>query len=272
MPTSSTTTGRRLRRKSDDPDPYLSGMFAVIAELVSAAGANGRPAALARLLEMSGGYQTTVFAAFQKNAKPVRLFSNLPADEEPKTLKPYFDGTYLLDPWYNMATSEMEDGVYRLSECVPDDFKKSAYYLDYYAATGLVDECGIFVRLSEQVNVVGMLGIRSNDRSPRKRGRLGDLKAMFPAVREIVHNHWSGLSTTSPESMENLQSLCRARGLAGREIEVTAHLLRGYSNKVIGRELGISHETVKVYRKRINRKLGTRSTREIYAMFFRKAF
>ena len=80
------------------------------------------------------------------------------------------------------------------------------------------------------------------------------------------------MRTISPSSIENLHSICRARGLVGREIEVTGHLLRGYSNKVIGRELGISHETVKVYRKRINRKLGTHSAREIYAMFFRKTF
>jgi DNA-binding CsgD family transcriptional regulator len=57
--------------------------------------------------------------------------------------------------------------------------------------------------------------------------------------------------------------------LRGREIEVVTLLLRGFSNKLIARDLGISPETVKVYRKRINKKLGTASTREVFAMFFK---
>jgi DNA-binding CsgD family transcriptional regulator len=266
------TSPDRTKKRADEPNERLAETFSNLASVLTGIGSSDFPAALARLLENASGYQSTVFAAFQENTRPVRLFSNLSAEEEIKTLQPYFDGTYLLDPWYNMANSEIEDGIYRLSECVPDGFRKSEYYVHYYAQTGLIDECGIFVRLSKQINIVGMLGIRSGSTLAPKKGRLGDLKAMFPAVRELVYKHWSGLSTIAPNSMENLQSMCRARGLVGREVEVTGHLLRGYSNKVIGRELGISHETVKVYRKRINRKLGTRSTREVYAMFFQKSF
>jgi len=45
-------------------------------------------------------------------------------------------------------------------------------------------------------------------------------------------------------------------------------VLRGYSNKLIARELDLSPETVKVYRKRVNRKLGTSSSRQIFTSFF----
>ena len=45
-------------------------------------------------------------------------------------------------------------------------------------------------------------------------------------------------------------------------------MLRGYSNKLIARELDLSPETVKVYRKRVNRKLGTSSSRQIFTSFF----
>lgn len=261
-----------IRRKTDDPDPYLAGIFDLFGDVIAKVGSNDFPVSLAKLLEFVGGYGSTVFAAFSDSARPVRLFSNLPPSQEETTLQPYFDGSYLLDPWYNMAISEVEDGVFRFSECVPDGFRKSEYYLTYYRSTGLVDECGIFVRLSKQISVVAMLGIRPGDASTRSRGKLNDLKALFPAVRELMYKQWSSLSTISANSLENLQSMCKARGLVGREIEVTGQLLRGFSNKMIGRELGISHETVKVYRKRINRKLGTRSTRELYSMFFRKSF
>ena len=229
--------------------------------------------ALAALLEKAGDYESTVIAALPKAGPPVRLYSNLSASDEETTLRPYFDNTYVLDPWYVMAHSDMVDGVYRLSESVPSGFRKTEYYLNYYAATRLVDECGIFVRLSEQITLVAMLGNRQEGTGPvRRRGQLNRLRAIFPCFREIAYRQWSGLSTISVGSKDNLESLCLARGLVGREVEVTSYLLRGYSNKLIGRSLGISHETVKVYRKRINRKLGTRSTREIYSIFFRSKF
>ncbi|RIV80097.1 LuxR family transcriptional regulator [Aurantiacibacter xanthus] len=263
---------RRRPRRGDDPDPLLESVSAPLALAISSVGSNGFGERLADMLEGLSGYTSTVVAALSESTKPVRLFSNLNAEEEGTTLRPYFDGTYLLDPWYNMASSQIEDGVYRFSECVPDGFRKSEYYLTFYATTGLTDECGIFVRLSKQICLVTMLGIRASEEGDRKRGQLSELRALFPAIRELMYRQWSSLSTIASNSAENLQSMCRARGLVGREVEVTGHLLRGFSNKMIGRELGISHETVKVYRKRINRKLGTRSTREIYSMFFRKNF
>lgn len=263
---------RILHRRSIPPEADETGLFGGLAEAIARLDSNDCPAALATLLESAGEYDSTVIAAFPESGLPIRLFSNLSPEDEETTLRPYFDNTYLLDPWYNMARSQAVDGVYRLSECVPSGFRKSEYYLEYYAATRLIDECGIFVRLSKQIMLIAMLGNRGDRSVERRRGQLGNLRALFPCFREMAYRQWSSLSTITVGSNENLQSLCQARGLVGREIEVTGYLLRGYSNKLIGRALGISHETVKVYRKRINRKLGTRSTREIYSMFFRNNF
>lgn len=261
-----------LPRRAPLPDPDQTGLFGGLAEAIASLDSNDCPAALAALLERAGDYDSTVIAAFPESGLPIRLFSNLSAEDEETTLRPYFHNTYLLDPWYNMGRSQAVDGVYRLSECVPSGFRKSEYYLEYYAATRLIDECGIFVRLSKQIMLIAMLGNRGDRTVERRRGQLGNLRALFPCFREMAYRQWSSLSTITVGSNENLQSMCQARGLVGREIEVTGYLLRGFSNKLIGRALGISHETVKVYRKRINRKLGTRSTREIYSIFFRRNF
>lgn len=242
--------------------------FHLLADVLEALGGTAFPAALAQLMQQAGGYETSVIAAFPESGRPVRLFSNLAAEDEETTLRPYFDNTYLLDPWYNMARGRVADDVYRLEDRVPDDFRESDYFRNYYAATGLRDECGVFVRLSDQICIVAMLGIRSESLPP---GDLDQLKMIMPCLVPVVRRHWAGLSTLTVTPSENLETLCRVHGLVGREIEVTDRLLRGYSNKLIGRELGISPETVKVYRKRINRKLGTTSAREVFAMFFRKA-
>ncbi|MBB4614174.1 helix-turn-helix domain-containing protein [Novosphingobium taihuense] len=242
--------------------------FALLAVVLEELGGSKFPAALARLMQEAGGYETTVIAAFPESGRPVRLFSNLSPEDEETTLRPYFDNTYLLDTWYNMARGKVADGVYRLEEHVPDNFRDTDYYRNFYAATGLRDECGVFVRLSEQICIVAMLGIRSEGSPP---GNLRDINLILPCIAPIARRHWAGLSTLTVTSSENLETLCSVHGLVGREIEVTDRLLRGYSNKLIGRELGISPETVKVYRKRINKKLGTTSAREVFAMFFRKA-
>ena len=239
-------------------------LFSGLAEVLAHLGTQSFPGSLATLMERASGYDSTVLAAFPASGRPLRLFSNLPPDEEETTLRPYFHNTYLLDPWYNMARAAVPDGVYRLADCVPDNFLESNYYLDFYRATLLVDECGLFVRLSDTVCFVAMLGIREAGRS----GRLDTLQLLLPCLREVVRRHWAGIASIAVVPMENLQSLCAARRLIGREVQVTEHLLRGYSNKLIARELGISPETVTIYRKRINRKLGTSSTREVFALFF----
>lgn len=51
--------------------------------------------------------------------------------------------------------------------------------------------------------------------------------------------------------------------LTAREREVAAQLLRGLTSKEIGRELGISHRTVEIYRARLMRKYGAATAAEL---------
>lgn len=52
------------------------------------------------------------------------------------------------------------------------------------------------------------------------------------------------------------QSSSTVDELTHRELEVVDGLVRGFTNKQIGRELGISHRTVEIHRSRLMRKLG----------------
>ncbi|MDB5893542.1 MAG: helix-turn-helix transcriptional regulator [Rhodoferax sp.] len=51
--------------------------------------------------------------------------------------------------------------------------------------------------------------------------------------------------------------------LTGREREVAAMLMDGLTSKQIGRQLGISHRTVEIYRARLMRKYGASTTADL---------
>jgi DNA-binding CsgD family transcriptional regulator len=55
--------------------------------------------------------------------------------------------------------------------------------------------------------------------------------------------------------------------LSDREAEVARLILQGHSSKVIAQMLGISPETVKVFRKRIHTKLGLATSAELFSLF-----
>jgi two-component system nitrate/nitrite response regulator NarL len=97
------------------------------------------------------------------------------------------------------------------------------------------------------------------------------LKDMEPddlvaALRDII----AGQTVVAPELTAALARAVRQESkaddagagfseLTPREMEILCHLAGGKSNKVIGRELGISEGTVKLHVKSILRKLGMRS-------------
>lgn len=243
-----------------------SSIIRALGEAISEVGRGDFATKLADFLRAASGYKSMVFIAYFMTGVPRPLYSTLSAYDEERTITPYLSGAYLLDPYYNMVLDGTPDGIYKLSDWAPDDFHNSEYYKAYYANIDLNDECGVLVRLSSQACLILSLGVRAGD--GRAARTLSEVELFFPCLSALCLSHWSELSGSQPSREASLEDLCRRRGLSGREVEVTALLLRGYSSKLIARELSISPETVKVYRKRVNRKLGTSSAREIFATFF----
>jgi DNA-binding CsgD family transcriptional regulator len=253
-------------RDSPNTESLNCASIEAMSTAIASVGRERFEADLCTLLQTTTGYVSIAIIAFPQHGNPRRLFDNLSCADQERALEPYLAGDYFLDPWYNMILEQAPDGIYLLTEHAPDDFEQSEYFRHYYARAGLHDECAMFIRLSEKICIVISLcvyGATSVSRVDLHRAR-----ALFPCISALCRRHWGELSleTTGPRAA--LEDLCRQRGLSGREVQVTAMVLRGYSNKLIARELAISPETVKVYRKRINRKLGTCSSRQIFTNFF----
>ncbi|HUO02497.1 MAG TPA: response regulator transcription factor [Rhizomicrobium sp.] len=78
-----------------------------------------------------------------------------------------------------------------------------------------------------------------------------------------------GLSEMSPAEPARQTAL---DGLTSRELEVLAMLVRGLSNKEIGRELGLAEVTVKLHFRTIFRKIGARSRAEAAVIAVKAGF
>jgi DNA-binding CsgD family transcriptional regulator len=243
----------------------VDAAIAALSATIASVGQEGFEKEFCNLLQVTTQYASIAIIALRAHGKPHRLFDNLSRSDRKQALAPYFVGAYFPDPWYNMVHREVPDGIYLLSEQAPDDFEQSEYFRQYYQQAGEHDECGMLVRVSAGVFIVISLA----QCGARRAGiDLQKAQFLFPCIRALCLRHWGDLSTECIAPHDTLEDLCRAKGLSGRLVQVTAMVLRGFSSKLIARKLEISPETVKVYRKRINRKLGTSSSRQIFTSFF----
>lgn len=110
------------------------------------------------------------------------------------------------------------------------------------------------------------------------RGLYSDSRIMKRANGQYFWCHVSGraLNRAQPHaagiwSFEDISAErpVAEHSLTGREREVAAHLLEGKTSKMIGRELGISHRTVELYRAKLMRKFGASSTADLIQRMLR---
>jgi DNA-binding CsgD family transcriptional regulator len=241
-------------------------VITALAEAIANVDTNAFPGRLAELVERATGYESILFVNFSGEQGPRPLYTKMAPGDLETTLDPYLSHAYRLDPMYSLALNGAPDGLYTFSDWAPEGFKATEYYRDYYARIGLEDECAVFAPSSEGERAVLMFGTRSSAKVRREGLEL--IQQFYPCLRALCARHWGAAS--GPRDAGNtriFEDLCESNGLSKREVQVVDLLLKGGSNKLIARDLNVSPETVKIYRKRINKKMGTSSIRELFAAF-----
>ena len=226
------------------------------------------------------GCNSTVIVSFLKKEKPFLLYSNLVRQDYISTVDPYFEGAYLLDPIYEAYKNGCPDGIYRLKDIAPKDFENSEYYQKYYRSTGIVDEIVLLIRISNDICIDISFGLRNeNAEQNEKQNDTQLLEDTFPVLVAAVKQNWARESQLAP-----LKSQLRMGGefgvtldvafanfgkdyLSPRECEIIRLILKGYTSDSIADMLGISRETVKVYRKRVHSKLSVNTSAELFSLF-----
>lgn len=217
-------------------------------------------------------YDNITILAYFPNQPPVPMMFE---SHQPKVHENidqiYLAGAYLLDPFHDLHLKKAPAGVYRLSDIAPDKFRRNQYYLEYYGNTTLVDELVFVAHPAPGISLHVCLGRDSISGRRFSARELANANRIAPLVNALAAAHWQDLTSDGESAAGGfiaslINATNRAHGivLSPRQAEVAMLVLQGHSSVSIGLKLGISFQTVKVFRKQLYRKCRISSQAELF--------
>lgn len=212
--------------------------------------------------------------AFYQTGQPEVLFRKSNVKQVHDRLEiDYLSGIYQLDPFHDLHVNKALSGLYRLKDCAPDHFHRNEYFAKYFKQTTLIDEVCYHVTFKQGVSVQVCLG---RDISSNRMFSARDLRVaekLSGIACSLTAQQWKDLKPRSDDTTDSLIShlkkqLNEHRGihLSQRQCEVALLILRGHSTISIGLQLGISPQTVKVFRKQLYRRCSISSQAELFSL------
>lgn len=232
------------------------------------------------------GFEAALQALFQRLARPDNLIVLAYRDAGPPQVlfrqsdlpqvfsqldSTYLGGAFLLDPYHDLHRSRVPAGLYRLTDIAPDAFHRSRYFLEYYRQTTLLDELTFVAYPVAGVSLNLCLGRDSASGRGFSGAEVAACQRIAPVVVALAEAHWAGLAVESGPADDVAGDLVAALSRQGIEItprqaEVALLILRGHSTPSIGLRLGLSPQTVKVFRRQLYARCGLSSQAELFAL------
>lgn len=184
----------------------------------------------------------------------------------------YRAGAYRLDPFYDLHLNRAPAGVYRIADIAPDAFQRSRYFIEYYEQTTLIDEVTFVAYPSPWVTLNICLGRDASSGEPFSGRDLETCTRISSLVLAISELHWADLARATGPVEDTSALLADAAQtmhgihLSPRQAEVALMILRGHSTISIALRLGISPQTVKVFRKQLYSRCCISSQAELFAL------
>jgi len=244
-----------------------------VADLVRVGDDQQTAAALAEVIATGVEHDATCLLAFHRDAPPNVLHHTMAPARARHYLDRYLAGPYLLDPLYQLAMRKKKASMCRCRDEMPDRFRSSEYFRQYYERTHLADEMDFLLDTDANSTLVLVVG-RWTSRFARS--DVTHLKSIEPIVRSAMQRIWDAWSARHSHDERNLSmhqqlTQCFERfgetSLTKRERQITQLLLRGHSSKSIARELDIAPGTVMVHKRNLFSKLGITSQYELFSLF-----
>lgn len=184
----------------------------------------------------------------------------------------YLAGAYRLDPFYDLHLRHAPAGSYRMADVAPDAFQRSRYFSEYYEQTTLIDEITFVAYPSPGVTLNICIGRDASSAQPFSTREVETCARIAPLIVAIVEPHWAHLARATGPAEDSSVFLAQAardtRGirLSPRQAEVALLILRGHSTVSIALRMGLSPQTIKVFRKQLYTRCSISSQAELFAL------
>lgn len=185
----------------------------------------------------------------------------------------YLSGAYLLDPFYSLHTEAAASGLYTMSDVAPDQFLRTKYYDEYYNLTTMVDELVFATYPTPSTSIQISIGRDANSLRRFSKREIEAARRIAPVVCALCEKHWQDYRAKVSAGAVDVHLALRGHlkrerdiTLSPRQAEVALLILKGHSSLSISLLLGISDQTVKVFRKQLYRKCGISSQAELFTM------
>lgn len=253
--------------------PFPNAAEAMLADAMRRVGQPGFEGALHDWLRRCLAPDNVVVLAYRDAGPPQVLYLHADAPQVFSQLEgTYLAGAYLLDPYHDLHMSRVPAGAYRLLDVAPDAFQRSRYFIEYYQQTTLIDEITFVAYPRAGVSLNICLGRDATSRRVFSASEIALSQRLAPIVTALAEGHWAGLADAGGAAdavTDDLIGALEARHgirLSQRQAEVALLILRGHSTPSIGLRLGLSPQTVKVFRRQLYAKCNLSSQAELFAL------
>jgi DNA-binding CsgD family transcriptional regulator len=244
-----------------------------LAEAITRLGRDGFEAVLWELFLAVARPDNLIILAYRDAGPPLVLYRRFNQPQVFAELdRTYVAGAFRLDPYFDLHLQRAPDGLYRLRDIAPDAFHRSRYFIEYYDQTTLEDELTFVVWPEPGVSLNLCLGRDATSGRVFSPAEAECCQRLAPVVAALARAHWRGIAESAGPAEDTAavlaQSAARRHGisLSPRQAEVALLILRGHSTVSISLRLGLSPQTVKVFRKQLYQRCAITSQAELFAL------
>lgn len=251
-------------------------VFGSLAQAIDRVGSDDFYPTMAEYLRSCMDYDNVIAIAFVGTNVPDVLYRSVRGPDVFRYVaEQYLPGAYLLDPVYHFHLRRGAPGLYRLLDIAPDQFRRSRYFKWYYGRIGITDEISVLLPIGDNTTITISLGKDSSSGQLFSSKAEDQLRQHEPVVMSLLRAHFSASEVRTagerkPTSViDNLIVAMKSHhdvGLSRRQAEVALLILQGHSSPSIGLHLGVSPQTVKVFRKQLYARCGISSQAELFGL------
>ncbi len=251
-------------------------VFAALARTIGAIGTGEFYASMTEYLRHCLDYDNVIVIVFAGTNVPDVLYKRIHGPDVFRYIADqYLPAAYLLDPIYHLHLRHGEAGLYRLLDVAPDQFRRSRYYKWYYGRIGITDEISVVLPMDDSTTLTVSMGKDGSSGQAFSQKAEDLLRLHEPVIMSLLLAHWRATGSSGAAMIQSRSIADRLIEemrihhevlLSPRQAEVALLILQGHSSQSIGLNLGVSPQTVKVFRRQLYSKCGISSQAELFAL------